>query len=132
MTTWICPEDGTENPPAEKRCLVCRHPNLPRIVVLESLATGRAAEFAEAVRFGRAVFAQRFADPDARYAADLQFEVLRDTDRVAWVVRPFPGTVNPTCYDGAPVGPAGADLADGGVISVSGSKVRLRVRFKKN
>lgn len=132
MATWICPEDGTENPLAEKRCLVCRHPNLPRIVVLQSLATRKEAEFAEAVKFGKAVFAQRFADPDAKYAADLQFEILRDNDRVAWVVRPFPGIVNPTCYDGKPVGPDGAELADNGVISVSRSKLRLRVRFKKN
>ena len=47
MATWTCPEDGTENPLAEKRCLVCRHPNLPRVVVLTSVATGKEAEFTE-------------------------------------------------------------------------------------
>lgn len=132
MATWICPEDGTENPLTEKRCLVCRHPNLPRVVVLQSVATGKEAEFAEAVKFGTAVFTQRFADPDAKYAGELQFEILRDNDRVAWIVRPFPGTVNPTCYDGKPVGPEGAELRDGGVISLSKVKMQLRVRFKKN
>lgn len=132
MATWICPEDGTENPAAARRCLVCRHPNLPRVVVLESLATGKEAEFTEAVKFGRAVFTHRFADPDAKYAAELQFEILRDDDRVVWLVRPFPGTVNPTCYDGKAVGPGGAELAEGGVISVAKTKLKLRVRFKKN
>jgi hypothetical protein len=132
MATWICPEDGTENPLAEKRCLVCRHPNLPRFVVLESLATGREAEFTEAVKFGKAVFTHRFADEDAKYAAELQFEVLRDNDRVAWVVRPFPATPNPTFYNGRPVPADGAELADGGVISITKSKMRLKVRFKRN
>src|SRR5262245_42021940 len=114
MAMWICPEDGTENPATAKRCLVCRHPNLPRVVVLKSLATGKEAEFTEAVKFGKAVFTTRFADPDAMFAADLQFEIVRDNDRVAWLVRPFPGTVNPTCYDETPVGADGVELADGG------------------
>jgi hypothetical protein len=132
MAVWICPEDGTENPLFERRCLVCRHPNLPRVVVLKSLATCKEAEFTEAVRFGKAVFAQRFADPDALFASDLQFEIVRDIDRVAWVVRPLPGAVNPTFYDGKPVKPEGAELADEGVISIGKSKLRLLVRFKKN
>lgn len=132
MATWTCPQDGTENPQAEKRCLVCRHPNIPRTVVLESPTTGSTAEFTESVKLGKAVFTQRFADPDAKYAADLQFEIVRDLDRVAWVVRPFAGTVNPTCYNGKPVDADGAELADGGVISVSKSKMKLKVRFKKN
>src|SRR5262245_1348290 len=118
MAIWRCPQDGTENPLAERRCLVCRHPNLPRAVVLHSLATGKEAEFTETIKFGRAVFAQRFADSDAVYAADLQFEVVRDEGTVAWVVRPLPDAVNPTCYNGSPVGSKGVELAEGGVISV--------------
>ncbi len=132
MTTWICPQDGTENPLTEKRCLVCRHPNIPRIVVLESLATGKEAEFSEPVKFGKAVFTYRFGDPDAKFASDLQFEIVRDDDRVAWVVRPFAGSVNPTCYDGKPLEPTGMELVDGGIISVSKSKMKLKVKFKKN
>ncbi len=132
MAMWICPEDGTENPTPEKRCLVCRHPNLPRVVVLKSVTTGKEAEFTEAIKFGKAVFTHRFADPDAKFAADIQFEILRDTDRVAWVVRAISGTVNPTCYNGKLVPSDGAELADGGVISIGKSKLKLQVRFKKN
>jgi len=132
MSKWVCPECGTENAIAEKRCLVCRHPNLPRVVVLHSLATGKEAEITEAVKFGKAVFTSRFADPDAKFAADIQFEIIRDTERVAWIVRGIAGTVNPTCYDGFSVGPDGVELAEGGVISVSKSKMKLQVRFKKN
>ena len=131
MATWKCPQDGTENPLSERRCLVCRHPNLPRAVVLHSLATGREAEVTVAVKFGKAVFAQRFADPDAQYASDLQFEVARDEEVVAWVVRPVAGAVNPTYYNGTPVGPTGAELADGGVISIGKTKLKLQVWFKK-
>src|SRR5206468_4025614 len=86
MATWICSEDGTENPGTEKRCLVCRHPNVPRVVVLQSVATGKEAEFTGAVKFGKAVFTHRFADPDAKYAADLQFEIARDDERAGWTV----------------------------------------------
>lgn len=132
MATWICPEDGTENPGAEKRCLVCRHPNLPRVVVLTSVATGKEAEFTEAKKFGKAVFTHRFAADDAKYAADLQFEILRDDDRVAWVVRPCTGTPNKTCYDGFPVPAEGVELTDGGVISLGKTKMKLKVRFRKN
>ncbi|WP_439628423.1 hypothetical protein [Gemmata sp.] len=130
--TWTWPQDGTENPAAERRCLVCRHPNLPRVVVLRAAATGREAVLTESAKFGRAVFAHRFADPDAVFASELQFEIVRDEARVAWVVRQRPGAVNPTCYNGTPIGPAGVELADGGVISVSKAKLRLQVRFKKN
>ncbi|MBA4188277.1 MAG: hypothetical protein C0467_09755 [Planctomycetaceae bacterium] len=132
MATWTCPQDGTENPLAEKRCLVCRHPNMPRIVVLQSVATRKEAEFTEPVKLGKAVFTHRFADPDARFASDLQFEIVRDDERVAWVVRPFAGCVNPTCYDGKPLEASGTELVDGGIISVSKSKMKLKVRFKKN
>jgi hypothetical protein len=132
MPTWICPEDGTENPTAEKRCLVCRHPNLPRVVVLQSVATGKEAEFAEAIKFGQAVFTHRFADPDAKFAADVQFEISRDLDRVAWMVKPIPGTVNPTFYNGRPIAAGGAELSDGGTISIGKSKLKLQVRFKTN
>src|SRR5262249_6624198 len=100
MATWTCPQDGTENPLSERRCLVCRHPNMPRVVVLHSLATGKEAEFTEAVKFGKSVFTQRFADPDAQYAFDLQFEVIRDEAKVAWMLRPFADAVNPTFYNG--------------------------------
>ena len=132
MTTWRCPQDGTENPLAERRCLVCRFPNLPRVVVLRSTATGKEAEFTEAMKFGQAVFTQRFEDPDAMYASDLQFEVVRDEDVVAWFVRPVPGAVNATCYNGIPLGPTGQELAEGGVISIGKAKLMLQVRFKKN
>src|SRR5215212_10175164 len=114
MATCICPQDGTENPNSEKRCMVCRHPNIPRVVVLQSVSTGKEAEFTEAVKFGNAVFTHRFADPDAQYASDGQFEIVRDDTRVAWIVRAFAGTVNPTCYNGKPVDSDGVELVEGG------------------
>jgi len=131
MATWICPQDGTENPHTEKRCMVCRHPNIPRVVILQSMVTGKEAEITEPVKFGKAVFTHRFGDPDAQFASDLQFEILRDEERVAWVVRPFPATVNPTYYNGKPLDSDGTELVEGGIISVSKSKMMLTVRFKK-
>jgi hypothetical protein len=132
MTTWTCPQDGTENPLAERRCLVCRFPNLPRLVILKSVASGKEAEFSGAIKLGKAVFTHRFADPDAEYASDLQFEVIRDETAVAWVVRPIPGAVNPTFYNGAPVRSSGSPMEEGGIISIGKSKLKLQVRFKRN
>ena len=132
MATWKCPQDGTENPLSERRCLVCRYPNLPRVVILCAVATGKEAEITEAVKFGKAVFTHRFGDPDAKYASDLQFEVVRDEGVVAWMVRPLPGTVNKTFYNGVEIGPDGAPLEEGGVISIGKTKLKLQVRFKKS
>src|SRR5438045_3744893 len=103
MATWKCPQDGTENPSLVRRCLVCRHPYLPRCLVISSAATGKEAEFSEGMKLGKAVFTQRFADPDALFASDLQFEVVRDLEVVAWLIRPLAGAVNPTFYNGAPL-----------------------------
>jgi hypothetical protein len=131
MATWKCPQDGTENPLSERRCLVCRFPNLPRVVVLHALATGKEAEFTGAIKLGKAVFTHRFADPDAQYASDLQFEVIRDESAVAWVVRPIPDAVNPTYYNGIPVAPEGSPIEEGGVISIGKTKLRLQIRFRR-
>lgn len=130
MAAWACVQCGSENPAADRRCSVCRHPHLPRVVILHAIATGREAEFTEPVRLGKAVFTQRFADPDALYASELQFEIVRDEAQVAWLVRPLPGAVNPTCYNGSPVGPNGCELSDGGVISIGKTRMRLQVRFR--
>ena len=132
MAAWACAECGSENPPAERRCSVCRHPNLPRVVVLRAVATGKEAEFTEPLRFGKAVFTHRFADPDAQYASELQFEIVRDETQVAWVIRPLPGAVNPTYYNGAPLTAEGSELHNGGVISIGKSRMKLQVRFPKS
>jgi hypothetical protein len=127
---WACLQCGSENAVAERRCAVCRHPNLPRGVVLISLATGREAEITEPLRFGRAVFTHRFGDPDAQYASELQFELVRDETQVAWVIRPLPGAVNSTCYNGRAVGPEGCPIEDGGIISIGKARMQLKVRLK--
>jgi len=132
MATWKCPQDGTENPLTERRCLVCRFPNLPRAVVLQAVATGKEAEFTGAIKLGKAVFTHRFADPDAHFASDLQFEVIRDETTVAWIIRPIPGAVNPTCYNGTPLEAEGSPIEDGGVISIGKTKLKLQVRFKRS
>lgn len=131
MSTWKCPQDGTENPLDERRCLVCRYPNIPRVVVLHAVATGKEAEFTGGIRLGKAVFTHRFGDPDAQYASDLQFEVVRDEEVVAWVLKPIPDAVNPTCYNGFKVKPDGVPLEEGGVISIGKNKLKLQVRFKR-
>src|SRR5579872_296392 len=130
MATWKCPQDGTDNPLTEKRCLVCRFPNLPRVVVLQAVSTGKEAEFTGAIKLGKAVFTNRFEDPDAQYASDLQFEVIRDESVVAWIIRPIPGAVNPTYYNGAAISSEGSPIEDGGVISIGKTKLKLQVRFK--
>ncbi len=132
MEWWTCPQCGSESLQTERRCTVCRHPNFPKCVVLLSIATGRQAEFTEPIRLGQAVFQHRLAEPDAAYASEFQFEVIRDDAFVAWCIRPLPGTVNPTYYNGEPIALDGTPLQDGGIISIGRTKLLLRVRFKKS
>jgi hypothetical protein len=130
ITTWKCPQDGMEWSAKERKCPTCGYVNLPKSVTLHSGATDRSAEIAATMRLGKAVFTQRFADPDARFAADEQFEIVCDrTDKLAWLVKPVSGVRNATHYNGAEVPPEGVELTDGGVITVGRSRMKLVVRF---
>ena len=130
-TTWKCPQDGMDVSLADRKCPTCGYVNMPRCVTLHSDKTKKSAVLTATMRLGRAVFKQRFADPDAQFAADEQFEIVRDqTDRCAWLVRPLCGVRNATHYNGAEVPPTGCELAEGGVITIGKSRMRLVVTFK--
>ncbi len=126
--TWLCGHCGIENAASAGRCVGCGLPALPPLV-LRSIATGREEEVRTTRRLGRQVFAHRLRDPDAKFASELQFEVVRDETAAGWVVRPLPDAVNPTFYDGTRIDPDGILLADGGVISIGKSKLKLQVRL---
>jgi len=130
ITTWKCPQDGIESPLTVRKCPVCGWANMPRCVSLQSEATGKAADIAGTTKLGRAVFTQRFADPEAKYASDEQFEIVRDEVVVAWMVRPVAGALNATFYNGTEVPPTGCELTEGGVISIGRSRMKLTVKFK--
>ena len=130
VTTWRCPNDGLEWSVTQKKCTTCGYANMAACVALQSAATGRGAEIAGTMRLGKAIFAQRFSDPDAKFASDEQFEIVRDGDLVAWLVRPVSGAHNPTFYNGTEVPPGGCELATGGVITIGRSKMKLHVTLK--
>ena len=115
----------------DRKCPTCGYVNMPKCVTLRSDATGNRAEISATARLGKSVFAQRFADPDARFAADEQFEIVRD-DAVlcAWVLRPVAGARNATYYNGAEVHVGGCELAEGGTITVGRTRMKLTVTFK--
>src|SRR5436190_9525584 len=125
-TTWKCPQDGMEWSVKERKCATCGYVNMPKCISLWSATTGKGADVTGTTRLGKAVFVQRFADPDAKFASDEQFEIVRD-DAVlyAWVIRPVAGVRNATYYNGAEVPDAGCELADGGVITVGKSRMKL-------
>jgi hypothetical protein len=130
-TMWKCPQDGMEWSIKERKCPTCGYVNMPKCVTLQSAATGKGADISTTTRLGRSVFTQRFADPDAKFAADEQFEIIRDdTHLFAWVIRPVTGAQNATFYNGSEVPAAGCELADGGVITVGRTKMKLTVRLK--
>jgi hypothetical protein len=130
-TTWKCPQDGMEWSIKERKCPTCGYVNMPKCVTLRSAATGKGADIAVTTRLGNAVFTQRFADPDAKFAADEQFEIVRDdTVLYAWVIRPVAGARNATHYNGTEVPATGCELADGGVITVGRTKLKLTVALK--
>lgn len=130
-TTWKCPQDGMEVSLKDRKCPTCGYVNMPKGVTLRSDRTGKAAEIGTTMRLGRAVFVQRFADPDARFASDEQFEIVCDrTDRYAWFVYPVAGVRNATHYNGSEVPPDGVELAEGGVITIGRSRMKLVVKFE--
>ncbi len=130
-TTWKCPQDGMEWSVKERRCPTCGYINMPKAVTLRSSATGKGAEISATTRLGKSVFTQRFADPDAKFAAADQFEIVRDdTLLYAWVIRPVAGVRNATHYNGAEVPASGCELAEGGIITVGKSRLKLSVTFK--
>ena len=130
-TTWKCPQDGMEWSVKDRKCPTCGYVNMPKCVTLRSDATGKGAEITASTRLGKSVFNQRFADPEALFASDEQFEIVRD-DAVlfAWVLVPITGARNATHYNGAKVPAAGCELAEGGVITVGRSRMKLTVTFK--
>jgi hypothetical protein len=130
-TTWKCPQDGMEWSIKERKCPTCGYVNMPKCVTLRSDATAKSAAIATTTRLGKSVFAQRFADPDAKFAADEQFEIVRDdTSTYAWLVRPVSGARNPTCYNGVEEPATGCELTEGGVITVGRSRLKLIVSLK--
>ena len=130
-TTWKCPQDGTEWSVKERKCPTCGYVNMPKCVTLRSDATGNRAEISASTRLGKSVFNQRFADPDAKFAADEQFEVVRDDALLyAWVLRPVAGARTATFYTGAEGPATGCELAEGGTITVGRTRMKLTVTFK--
>ncbi len=130
-TTWKCPQDGMEWSIKERKCPTCGYVNIPKSVTLQSNATGKGAALSATTRLGKSVFNQRFADPDAKFAADEQFEIVRDDVHLfAWVIRPVAGARNATFYNGTEVPEAGCELVEGGVITVGRTRLKLTVTFK--
>lgn len=130
-TTWKCPQDGMDVSLADRKCPTCGYVNMPGRVTLRSDKTAKSAVIGATMKLGRAVFTQRFADPDAQFAADEQFEIVCDrTERYAWLVFPVAGVRNATHYNGTEVPPHGCELTEGGVITVGRSRMRLVVRFE--
>jgi hypothetical protein len=130
-TTWKCPQDGMEWSIKERKCPTCGYVNMPKCVTLRSNATAKHAEIATTTRLGKSVFTQRFADPDAKFASDEQFEIVRDdTHTYAWLVRPISGARNATFYNGVEVPATGCELTEGGIITVGRSRMKLIVSFK--
>jgi len=124
---WLCGHCGIDNPLTEVQCAGCGLAALPALV-LRSTATGREEEVRTPRRLGKQVFARRLGDPDSKFASELQFELLHDETASVWIIRPLPGALNPTFYNGMPLAPVGCQLADGGVISIGKNKLKLQVR----
>ncbi|MBM3979299.1 MAG: FHA domain-containing protein [Planctomycetes bacterium] len=129
-TTWKCPQCGMDWAVSYRKCPADGYVNMPACVSLVSAKTGRGADLSATAKLGKSVFKQRFADDDAQFAADEQFEIVRDTDLGAWVLRPVAGVKNATYYNGTEVPPGGCELSEGGVITVGKSRMRMTVTMK--
>jgi hypothetical protein len=128
--TWKCPICGTENPPSESVCLAqCGYMRLPVRLVLTSAATGKRLRLHISTKIGQALL-RTIADGEAGYASEPQFEIVKDQERGAWVVRHHAAARNITCCNGVPLGADAAALESGAVISIGRDRLKLTVTLE--
>lgn len=125
--TWSCRECGQPNDDAEGECAGCGLVRLPDRIVLVSQATGRRLSLGVSTAVGRRLLAS-FAGPEAAYAAEPQFEIVRQEER--WIVRHVPTARNPTFWNGEAMAESWQRLENGGTVSLGPHVLKLRVEFR--
>ena len=116
------------NPDADRQCQACLRRRIARSVVLVDKSSGREQRTNLAASVGRRLL--RKISDDAHYASDPQFDLLRDEEAGAWLVRHCGTAANPTYYDGRPLGGDPQPIDEGGAISVGAERMMLTVRLQ--
>lgn len=128
IVTWKCQRCGFDNPTEIETCQGgCGYARVARRVVLRSQATGSECGVNITTLIGRRILAG-FADPEAVYASEPQFELVRQPG--GWVLRHVHAARNMTHFDGRPLGDESVPLRDGGVITVGPTRLPLKISLE--
>jgi hypothetical protein len=124
--SWKCPQCGfVHEDGAVLQCEACGFARAGKLVLVAEETTQRLSVGVD-TPVGKHLL-QTFAGGDHVYAAEPQFLLARDAVRGGWSIAPAPGAKNPTFLNGAALGSAPAPLAEGSIISIGPTRLRLRV-----
>lgn len=128
--TWKCPTCGMDNAPGVRFCIGgCGYARIAARVVLTSEATGKKLRMHISTPVGRSLL-RTLAEGDAAYASEPQFEIVRDEERGAWMIRHSAGARNPTYFNDLKIGDEMPSLADGAHISIGRERMKLTVNLE--
>jgi hypothetical protein len=123
---WKCPQCGfVHDDDATLRCEACGFTRAGKLVLVAEETSKRLSVGVDTA-IGKHLL-QSFAGADHVYAAEPQFLLARDLVEGGWSIAPAPGAKNPTFLNGAALAGAPAPLAEGAVISIGPTRLRLRV-----
>jgi hypothetical protein len=128
--TWKCPRCGTENTPGERPCVGgCGYTRMAVRVVLTSEATGKKLRMHVSTPVGQSLL-RTIADGEAAYASEPQFEIVKDEERGAWLIRHSVAARNPTYFNGLKIGEDTPSLAEGARITIGQERTKLTVSLE--
>lgn len=127
---WKCPQCGLENNEAIDTCAgMCGHFWHTRLV-LRLLSNGREIRLNLDSKVGRRAL-HSAGDPDAKFASQPQFSLIRDKTEAKWMILHQPSATNPTFVNGLPLPESAKQLHEADVVSVGADKLKLEVRFER-
>jgi hypothetical protein len=127
---WKCPQCGLENSEALDACAgMCGHLRHTRLV-LRLLSNGREIRLNLDSEVGRRAL-KSAGDPDAKFASQPQFSLIRDKTEARWLILHHPSATNPTFVNGLPLPGSATQLREVDVISVGADRMKLEVRFER-
>jgi hypothetical protein len=124
---WNCKECGIVNQRSALRCMGCGIATVTHII-LTCEATGEELQTSQKLTIGRALLTK--LGPEAKYAAEPQFHLERNTETGIWCVYPIPGTPNKTYTNALVLTESGATLEPGFIIEIGPGKMKLLVRLE--
>jgi len=128
---WKCPTCGFDvNEDGQTDCAGgCGFVRFPARLVLAAGTAGQKLSMGLSTSVGRRLL-EPLVGADARFASEVQFQILRLDAQGVWAVQHAPAATNPTFLNGVPLSGPPAALENGAVLSIGLEKARLTVQME--